>query len=244
MRRMSKVWWALFVGVSLGVTLAGVSPVKAAPLSNTPISWTTFLNFAEIGSPVVDSLYDHFDFEPVAPGHDGLIYSQVFEGKGDAAGKFVYVYQVKHFSGSSSQYFRSFSFKSFSTLMPINLPGIGNSFYISFADDPDDITIGFGLGSKAPVSFWYDPNFLTNTSSVSVDFKGGSQPGIGRGEVSFIFGFVHELPPVKAKVNPMDDDPDALKPLVYTPSPEPTSFVLLSAGLLGLVAIRRRRFEI
>jgi len=254
MRRMSKVWWALVVGVSLGVTLVGVSPVKAAPLTNTQISWAQFLNFADITTPLVDAppFIDYFDFTPENPPGDGEIFSAVYPGKGPAAGKYVYVYQVYHYSESSAVNFTGFAFPAFTTLGPVPIDFNGDSvpdtsFYIvPAAGDPANPPIGTtanSWGTKKPTSFGYSPN--PPNSDITISYVSIPELGIDdvilRGQVGYIFGFVHSLPPTVAKANTKDSGTDALEPLVYTPSPEPTSFVLLSAGLLGLVAIRRRR---
>lgn len=67
MRNVLRVWKFLVVGVSLGMTILWVTPVDATPLSNTPISWSTFISFANIGNPVVPPLIDYFDFSPPHP---------------------------------------------------------------------------------------------------------------------------------------------------------------------------------
>jgi len=252
---MSKVWWALVVGVSLGVTLVGVSPVKAAPLSNTPISWTQFLSFADT-TPLTDAppFIDYFDFSPKTAPADGEIFSAVYLGKGPAEGKYVYVYQVYHYSGSSSVNFTGFAFPAFTTLGPVpidlngdNVPDFTSFYIVPDANAPSTPPIGGttanSWGTKKPTSVDYSPN--PPNSDITISYASIPEFGINdiilRGEVGYIFGFVHSLPPTVVEANTKDAGTDILKPLVYTPSPEPTSFVLLSAGLLGLVAIRRRR---
>jgi len=233
MRRMSKVWWALVVGVSLGVTLVGVSPVKADPLTLNPISWSTFLTFADISTTPGIPIFESFNFPPPPPPGgtfpDGEVFSAVYKGIGPADGKFVYVYQIRLFDTEDVAQVDRIAFKTFTTLSPEYPSGTPlGAFYI----DSGDVGIGFGLGEVAPS----EGDFLTIPKpQIGVDFP------VPTGKTSYIFGFIHPLPPTTVTANLIDGEIENLNPLVYTPSPEPASFVLLSAGLLGLAVIRRRR---
>ncbi len=240
MRNVLRVWTFLVVGASLGMTFLWVTPANAIPLSNTQISWGTFTSFADISLPVVPPLIDYFDFFPQTPGSDGEIYSAVFQGHGAAAGKFVYVYQVYHYSTSSAANFSGIAFQAFTTVVPVNVPGVGTSFYIApVPGDPITPPIGTtanSWGNYKPSEVDWSSN--PPGSDISVSYIGANR--IPRDGVSYFFGFVHSPPPKKVESNPIDAGPDLLKPFVYTPSPEPSAFILLSAGLLGLMAIRRR----
>lgn len=243
MRNMSRIWMTLVASVSLGMTLLIVNPVRAASLSNTKIDWHTFLRFSTLISPPdAPPFIDYFDFKPPSAG-DGEIYSAVFLGTGPAAGQYVYVYQVYHYGTSDTSYFTGFAFKALTTLTPTNIPGIGTSFYIEpDEDDPATPPIGGtsanAWGNYKPSEVDYTPNPPFSDITVSYVLR----DKIPKNGVSYIFGFVHPLPPTKVPSNPKDTTEDILNPLVYTPSPEPSAFILVSAGLLGLWGIRRRYF--
>ncbi len=242
-RNMSRFWMVLGLSVSMGVTLLWVTPVRAVSLSNTQIDWDTFLTFSTTTPvPGAPPLIDYFDFSPPSAG-DGEIYSAVFLGTGPAEGQYVYVYQVYHYETSDSSYFTGLAFKALTTIMPTNIPGVGTSFYIVPDDDDPPIppiggTSANAWGNYKPTEVDYTPNPPVSDISVSYVF----QDKIPKGGVSYFFGFVHPLPPTKVLSNPKNAAPDVLNPLVYTPSPEPSAFVLIGTGLLGLLVIRRRYF--
>lgn len=251
MKVKSRIWTTVIVSASvLALILFGVSPAKAAPLSNTNISWSNFLTFADISVVVGAPLTDFFDFAPATAPADGEIISAVYAGKGAAAGKYVYVYQIHHYSTSSSPFFDSMSFKAFTTLPPADPLGLappGKYFSFYIGPDPNiNILFGYPIGATLtspksafltfdPPNSEYDFNFVDLNTGQGIPGKGTAQ------SYSHIFGYIHDLPPTTVAANIIDAGPDLRKPLVYTPSPEPAAVGLLMAGLMGLSFFRRRR---
>jgi len=220
MRRMSKVWWALVVGVSLGVTLVGVKPAKAGPLMT--ISEATFKAWIGWPDPIVVAapMTQTFEFNP--PGEDGDISSVVFKGVGGiAAGNYVYIYQIAHYSNSSENNINGVSFDVFGPIVPLS----GGA--VAFQVQP-----GSDYGGDVSLS---DATLYPGTPS-SIDF---TIPTLARGKETWWFGILSPLPPTKTVATVRDTDFKG-QPLVYTPSPEPSTFVLLGMSLLGGVWWRRR----
>ncbi len=236
MKTMSRLWTLAVVGAVMGATLFWATPVKAVPLTRDDITWGDFDDWT--GSPVVPGLFQAFDFDPTTVGGDGEIYSQVFQGvAGPFAGKFVYVYQIDHFSGSSSPELDAIAFKFLTTIPPDNL-----RYFVVSLNLPSNTGIGFDDPGDQPPYFgeWTAPDEIGFTFE---DLPPGPEKDTGllRGEISYLFGFTHPLPPTTVVANLVDAGPDLLKPLVYTPSPEPSIIVLLSMGLLGFWGYRRRK---
>lgn len=158
----------------------------------------------------------------------------------------MYVYQLYHYYHSSSLKLTAISFEAFTPAVPVNVSGVGTSFYITPAGGTPLIgTTAGSWGKHTPTAIVWTSDWTSDPprSEISVSYILDPifrfDPTSGDG-VSYLFGFVHSLPPTMVKSNPVDGRTDLLWPLVYTPSPEPSAFILLSAGLLGLMAIRRR----
>ncbi len=226
MKSMSRIWMALVVGVTV---MAVVVPSWAIPLSNTPLTWDQFTSLVDttpngvVGIPLVDQ----FVFEN---GPQGEIMSGVFKGKSgsNAEGLYAYIYQVKVYSTPDGK-IDEVSIPFAPTALPPSTVNLISSFYIS-----SGVPGGFfyGQGDKAPTK----SAFASSVVSFSwIDNE------IFAGESSYIFGFFHSAPPIQLRANLSDSGAETKFPLVWTPSPEPSVFLLFGIGLTGSAVLSRVR---
>lgn len=234
MRTMSRFWMALVVSASLGLTFFWTTPAKAVELSNTAISWNTFLSWTDAdndGVPDFDPLYPPltFPFDFGGPNFpDGSVFSAVYPGVGQAAGKWVYVYQIQHLTTSDVPVLNGMSW-FWMTNPTLDAVDSISSFKITSGAP----TIGFGLGTvDITDADWY-PHPINPTA----DFDFAPQAG----QVTYIFGLFSSLPPMIVDATVRDAVTLATRPLVYSPTPEPSTFLLIGMGLVGTLMWRRRR---
>jgi hypothetical protein len=219
MKAMSKFWTALVVGVAV---MAVSTHSWAVLLSNTNISWSQFTSLANLSSPVGIPFSDTFRF---AGGPQGEIMSGVFTGIGDAAGLYVYIYQIKVYSTP----FGKVDELSIPLLGPgpttVSVSGVGSvsSFYIG-SGVPS--WFFYGQGNKAP----FGSTFTSPPPVISFSWFGNE---VYQGQESYIVGFFSPAPPTTTLANLSDSGSLDDYPLVYTPSPEPSISLLLGVGLLG-----------
>jgi hypothetical protein len=238
MKAMSKFWTALVVGVAVGVTFLGTTPAKAGPLTVATMDWTSFSSY--LGSLFAPAVTDYFDFDPANNPpfpYDGEVISTVYSGKpgSPADGLYVYLYQLKIYPTSSAGFISGIAFNLLTPVPPAQVDG---KHVINVGDPP----ILFGSAntlSKVGSADW-SLNFPPDTSQISFNLN----PALYKDsddQISYMWAFFHPLPPTLIGSNPKDGGGDLRNPLVYTPSPEPSTFILLGFGLLGLFGSWRRR---
>lgn len=223
MRRFLSVS-LLLMGVFGFSTLCSKLAV-ATPLSNTSI---TTAQFGTIAGAVVATLNSTFDFAPTTPGGDGRVISTVYQGIGNAAGLYVYTYQLFHFSNSSENYIDAIRIKDFITEpVAVNIPGVGivTSFYV---DVPGQIAPGSGPGNTVWLS-----------ATAHLQFK-KSPHWLSKGRTSTIFGVFSPLPPIVGTAD-VEDTGKQTYPSVLVPTPEPGAAILVFMGLAGVMLSSYRR---
>lgn len=248
MRSMSRFWTMLVVGMSLGIVLSWVSPARSVPLLE--IDWNTFAGTwlgstdSDYWEVIAEPMTRTFDFAPspslpppyYGPGPDGEVTSFVVKGKGGPAKDlYVYVYQISHYSipspdnpldGTSEV---SIEGISFDLLGPI-IPEIDGSETWAFQ------VIDTGVAKMEKATKAYNRvSFTIRTIKV-----GENEFHLGPGEETCLFGFLSPVPPTKTVADVKNTGNTVTSPQVYTPSPEPSAFVLLGVGLLGGIWWRKR----
>lgn len=239
MRSMSRIWMMmLIVGLSLGVGFLCVTPAKATPLTltNTPISWATFLGWVNVdsqGYPVFDPNYPPltppYDFTtPKGDNNhlDGYVFTAVYPGAGSASGKWIYVYQVQLLSPADIPVVNGMSWKW--VPQPETVEGI-----TSFRITEGEPKIGFGLGSVDIAGAKWHPHPTSPTADF--DFKIENQG------VTYIFGLFSSLPPTIIEATIRDSGTLVSRPGIYTPTPEPPVLLLFGTALAGTLMWRRRK---
>ncbi len=237
MQSVSRFWTMLIAGVSLGITLLWAVPARADLLTNTGITWSAFTDLVDEHNPVDFRLSD-YNFG--GGGTEGVVFSMVFQGKGNASGLYAYVYQIQVNADPAIKGI-SIPFITY----PVTVSGM-SSFYIS-SGQPDNI--GFKQGTVPPTNLGltypggavYDPYQKTLTFNFT-DSGGNATLRPPYPKVSMLVGVFSPLPPTIDKSNMLDKGDEASAE-VLVPSPEPSMKVLFGCGLMGMVGtiFRRRR---
>jgi len=230
---------ALVVGVAV---MAAVTQSWAVPLSNTSIDWSTFMDLVadadNNGVPDYDPLYPpetvFFDFSGTNfP--DGEVFTAVYPGAGAATDKWIYVYQVRLYGSSDVPAVNGMSWRWIEdpTIAGVTIAGVGE--ITSFKITSGDPTIGFGLGTEDITDADWHPHPVNPTADFDfvLDLNQNKT-------TTYIFGLFSTLPPTKVDATIRDSVFQGTRPLIYTPSPEPSAFLLLGLGLMGVIWRRRR----
>ena len=239
MKAMSKFWTALVVGVAV---MAAATQSWAGPL--TKVSYSTFSSW--LGATAAPPITYIFDFAD-DPGPDGDVSSVVFHGAGDVSGLYVYVYQIRNFTGGSEGKIVGMSLD---LLGPWSVPGVLDPGTVAFQVNPND-KIPPDPDYSPPPDYTFGPS-LSNAAITpgppgrppSISFIISDEPFLQRGQVTWLFGFFSPVPPTTTTADVLNTGSTETSPLVYTPSPEPSVGVMFGLGLLGLpiFGVLRRRF--
>jgi hypothetical protein len=222
MKAMSKFWTALVVGVAV---MAVTIPSWAGPLTTITLGQFAAWTAGGVAAPPKVST---FDFLP--SGTDGDVSSVVFFGANAAAGLFVYVYQITHYTVSSEDAIEGMSFDLLGPVI-LNPSSINPALPSTFAFQVS------GTGDVALSDAKTRPTGSLSPTSVSFTI-----PELLPGEKTFLFGFFSPVPPTTVESD-LRDTGKHTSPLVYTPSPEPSVGIMFGLGLLGVPifgALRRR----
>jgi len=174
-----------------------------------------------------------FDFGPETVGGDGAVATVVYQGFGDAAGLYVYVYQIAHFSDSSESNVNGMSFNILGPIVtdPSSIdPDLPSTFAFQVKDTGNvslSLAVLHTVRRPPSVDFTILPNLLPP------------------GQTTWVFGFFSPVLPTKttATVRDTADENYIALPKIYTPSPEPSVGIMFGLGLLGIPffgALRRR----
>ncbi len=236
MKTMSRLWTLAVVSAVMGVTLFWATPAKAVPLSNTNISWSTFLSWTDGNGdgnpdpvPGFPDISFPYEFAPAGvPLGDGVFWSGVYQGTGAASGLYAYVYQIQ-------------------VLRAPNIEGVSLVFITDPTLTPVGGTTSFYIGSGSPNILSSLLGNYAPTSAHWLSVAAGGEPtlrfnqiNVPLGGTSYIFGTFSPLPPTTVDVTLRDATQLIVRPLAYVPTPEPSAFVLLGMSLLAVPLLRRR----
>jgi len=255
--RMNKFTYALALGAGLVLSLAAPS-VQAAPIIQTlsPTTMTTgqYHEFSALFTPSTSVLTQNYQFMNTPT--TGVVESQVFTGKGAAAGLYAYGYQfgvsdVKDGTGQPTSV-NSASMVFNATPVPFQLAGQpASATYVVTGEKVGNID----LPAAAPGSIVQTPSSIawqpgTKTGSLTfqyLDATSNTGP-LEAGAKSGTIVVITSQPPTQQYVSVQNPNPQTVYPQAYSPvpgtiaevpAPEPTAIVAWT-GVIGALALARR----
>jgi hypothetical protein len=254
---MNKITYALALGAGLVLSLASpnaqANPIVPQTLTPTPMSASQFNSLYTPSTTVLSSNYDFMN-TPNA----GVVESQVFTGKGAAAGTYAYAYQFGVNNAMDTSIQQPTSVNSASMLF--NATPVGTDFthmgkntyaYVVTDGQVGGINVpqaAQGSVVQTPASIAWLPSSTTGSLTFQYLNPTTNTGPLGAGALSGTVVVISTQPFTQQFVSIQNPEPQTLYPKAYSPTggpisqipaPEPAT-VLAWAGVIAGVAIGRR----